>query len=465
MEISGMRINYIYRLFTSHLAVLLATLVLITFSFNLFLPGFMFYLKEQELTRVGLYAIEQNLYPESPRRHMGKGKEKERMNIQVIRRFSTPEERQALRPPGLTLDEGEWNQLNGGQPLKLAHGMNRFGLSVTIVVLPMEKDEALWLSAPITETEATIKQVRLILYGSSLATLGLVILVSWLLAGSLNRRIKTMRHLAQLVADGDFTKRVPVQGNDEISDLARDLNRMAEMLDEAQKEANRYDMARFRFLADISHELKTPLTSIRGLLEALRNHLVQEEERERIYFLMENETLRLIRLVQSVMELEKMRAGKMELKMREFLFYPVLEDIVDQMSILAEDKKLSLILEGDPLTIVYGDEDRLRQVAINLIKNALQFTESGEIRVKTWNEKGGTWLSVADTGVGLTEEQSRDIFERFYKVDASRAKNTGEMGLGLSMVKQIVLSHGGQVKVESQPGKGSNFIVRIPLHK
>lgn len=460
-----MRVKYIYRLFTSHLAVLLVTLVLLTVSFNLFLPNFMFYLKEQELTRVGLYVMEQNLYPESPRRHMGKGREKDRMNIQVIRRSSTSEERQALRPPGLTLDESEWNQLNGGNPLKLKHGMNRFGLSVTVVVLPIQKDEALWLSAPITETEVTIKQARGVLFGTSFVTLGLVILVSWLLAGSLNRRIKTMRYLAQLVADGDFKKRVPVQGNDEISDLAQDLNRMAEMLDKAKQEADRYDLARSRFLADISHELKTPLTSIRGLLEALRNHLVQEEERERIYFLMEKETLRLIRLVQSVMELEKMRAGKMKFKMAEFPFYPVLKDIVEQMNILAEEKNLSLILEGDPETMVYGNEDRLRQVAINLIKNALQFTDQGEIRVKTWNEKDKTWLTVVDTGVGLTEEQSRDIFERFYKVDASRATTTGEMGLGLSMVKQIVQSHGGEVWAESEPGKGSKFILKIPLKK
>ena len=461
----GMRIKYIYRLFTSHLAVLLVTLALITFSFNLFLPDFMFRLKEQELTRVGLYVMEQNLYPESPRRHIGKGKEKERMNIQVIHRNSTLGERLTLRPPGLTLDESEWNQLNGGQPLKLKHGMNRFGLSVTVVVLPMEKDEALWLAAPVTETEETIKEARWVLFGSSLTTLGLVLLLSWLLAEGLNRRIKTMRHLAQQVADGDFTKGVPVQGNDEIADLARDLNRMAEMLEEAKKEADRYDQARSRFLADISHELKTPLTSIRGLLEALRNHLVKGEDRERIYFLMEKETIRLIRLVQSVMELEKMRAGKMELKMEQFPFYPVLEDIVDQMNILAEEKDISLIIGGNPETLVYGNEDRLRQVAINLIKNALQFTNRGEIRITTWNEKGETWLTVADTGVGLTEDQSRDIFERFYKVDSSRATTTGEMGLGLSMVKQIVLSHGGEVRVESEPGKGSKFIIRLPLKK
>lgn len=460
-----MRSKYIYRLFTSHLAVLLVTLSLITLSFNLFLPDFMFRLKEQELTRIGLYVMEQNLYPTNVRAHMGKWKEEHRMNIQVIRRNSTNEEKQTLRPPGLTLDDDEWNQLNEGQPLKLEHGMNRFGLSVTVVVLPMQKDAALWLAAPVTETEATIKQARWILFGSSLATLGLVILVSWLLASGLNRRIKTMRLLAQLVADGDFQQRVPVKGNDEIADLAMDLNRMAEMLELAKKEAERYDQARSRFLADISHELKTPLTSIRGLIEALRNHLVKEEERERIYFLIEKETLRLIRLVQSVMELEKMRAGKMELKMDVFLFYPVLSDIVDQMSILAEEKEIALILEGDPETMVYGNEDRLRQVAINLIKNALQFTDQGEIRVKTWNEVGETWLTVEDTGVGLTEEQSRDIFERFYKVDASRAKTTGEMGLGLSMVKQIVQAHGGEVMVESEPGRGSKFIVRIPLQK
>ncbi|HBI04842.1 MAG TPA: sensor histidine kinase [Paenibacillaceae bacterium] len=343
--------------------------------------------------------------------------------------------------------------------------MNRFGLSVTVVVLPMEKDEALWLAAPVTETEETIKEARWVLFGSSLTTLGLVLLLSWLLAEGLNRRIKTMRHLAQQVADGDFTKGVPVQGNDEIADLARDLNRMAEMLEEAKKEADRYDQARSRFLADISHELKTPLTSIRGLLEALRNHLVKGEDRERIYFLMEKETIRLIRLVQSVMELEKMRAGKMELKMEQFPFYPVLEDIVDQMNILAEEKDISLIIGGNPETLVYGNEDRLRQVAINLIKNALQFTNRGEIRITTWNEKGETWLTVADTGVGLTEDQSRDIFERFYKVDSSRATTTGEMGLGLSMVKQIVLSHGGEVRVESEPGKGSKFIIRLPLKK
>lgn len=460
-----MKSKYMYRLFASHSSVLLVTLILLILSFNLFLPDLMYRLKEQELTRVGTFMIKQNLFPSVGPQHMGQQNMAERINIQVVHRNATPEEKQFLCPTGLTLAEGEWNQLNGGQGITLKQGMNRFGLPVTVVVLPIKQDEALWLAAPVTETEEAIGQARNILLWSSLATLGVVLFISWFLSRGLNRRILTMRRLAQQLANGDYRMRIPSLGKDEIADLALDLNRMADRLETAKEEMGRYDQARSRFLADISHELKTPLTSIRGLVDALRNHFVKEEERERIYFLIEKETLRLIRLVQSVMELEKMRAGKMDSKMGEFLLYPVLEDIVEQMKILAEEKDLSLFLGGDPETIVYGDEDRLRQLAINLIKNALQFTEKGEIQVQTWNVGEKTYLTVTDTGVGLTEQQSRDIFERFYKVDPSRATSTGEMGLGLAMAKQIVLSHGGEIKVESQPGQGAKFIVTIPMKK
>lgn len=464
-----MKIRYFHRLLGSHLTVLLIALLLMFASVNLLLPDLMYRIKVQELIRTGNFLVREELYGGTgnfPGMHSIMHSPEGGLFVKLLSR----DHNGAGRGPGMggpifQLKDEEWERIANGDILAFRHEMLRFGLPLTVVMLPVDRNTALALAAPVTETEATISDVRRMMGGVLIATLGVVFVVSLLLSRGLQRRVHEMRLMTRQIAEGDYRKRVRVKGNDEVAELAEDLNRMADRLERTQAELMRMDGLRSRFLADISHELKTPLTSIRGFIEALRNGLAGSGERERLYFLIEKETLRLIRLVQSVMELERIRSGQIRLQYRTFSLPDLLESVTDQMKILAEEKHLALILAPTGEIQLAADEDRVRQIVINLVKNAIQFTESGEVRVRTWKDETHAYVEVEDTGIGLTQEQQKEIFERFYKADPSRSVSEGEMGLGLTLAHQLAKAHGGDIYVRSEFGAGSVFMLALPLGK
>lgn len=364
---------------------------------------------------------------------------------------------------GWNVTSKEWQQLNEGETLSFQRERRHFQTTMTVVIIPIKTNQALILSMPTTETDQWIKEIRFVLTVVFLLALMIVFLISYLLAKPMQTKIGSLQKATNDIADGKYDIRILISGSDELTDLALDINKMAEQLEKKEAELKRMVVLRSQFLADISHELKTPLTSIRGLVTALRQNIGNKKEQERSLFLIENETLRLIRLVHSVMDLEKIRSGEMELHMKQIELYPFLSDIVEQMEYSIDERKaLFLQLEVPKTLYVEADEDRLKQMMINLIRNAIQFTEKGTITVRGKEENDRMFLSVTDTGIGLTKEQQQDIFERFYKVDPSRTKKEGEVGIGLSVVKQLALAHHGDVQVESKVGEGSCFTIVLP---
>jgi signal transduction histidine kinase len=226
------------------------------------------------------------------------------------------------------------------------------------------------------------------------------------------------------------------------------------------------DKMRRDFVSSISHELRTPVTSIAGFLEALVDGVVQDEaERARYLGIVTDETRRLNRLIDDLFDYARMESGHMSLSMEKIDFSRLLEDVGDQLKPIALSTGISTeLVVTRPLPPVNGDRDRLRQVLLNLLNNAIQFTPAGgEISVGACVEDGFVQTDVSDTGTGIAPGDLPHIFDRFYKAGRRQSGKAGGTGLGLAIAKHIVEAHGGKIWASSRVGKGSTFSFTLPV--
>lgn len=289
------------------------------------------------------------------------------------------------------------------------------------------------------------------------------VILSIIIAHFLTKKIARLRNATDLVAAGNFDVHLDTNGDSELDKLTLDFNSMVQSLRESNEEIKRQEERRRQFFADAAHEMRTPLTTINGLLEGLAYDAIPEESKEKSIELMRNETKRLIRLVNENLDYEKIRSGQIELSKTEFDVVQVLNNIIKQLRNKAEQVGDKFELYTPDKLMVYADYDRLVQIIFNITQNAIQFTENGVIRISAEKGNEETIIRISDNGIGMNEEQLRNIWERYYKADPSR-KNTkyGESGLGLSIVHQLMQLHQGSVTVESKEGKGTTFTLRFP---
>jgi two-component system phosphate regulon sensor histidine kinase PhoR len=242
-----------------------------------------------------------------------------------------------------------------------------------------------------------------------------------------------------------------VKGADEIVIVLHDITSMKEL------ERIKRDL-----VSSVSHELRTPLTSIKGFAETLEEE-VGEEQRHYVEIIRRN-TDRLINIVRDLLLLSQLEETGIGLEIEKVDLQRLAERTARIFEGQARQKGLDLVVEADPgLSPVPADPFKMEQILINLLDNAVKYTDRGEVRVLIHGEGTKVRIEVRDTGIGIPRDKLSKIFERFYVVDKSRSRKTGGTGLGLSIVKHIVLLHGGEIDVESAPGRGSSFIVRLPL--
>jgi two-component system phosphate regulon sensor histidine kinase PhoR len=215
------------------------------------------------------------------------------------------------------------------------------------------------------------------------------------------------------------------------------------------------------FVANLAHELKTPLTAIRGFLETLNGETLSQEGRNHLKIIQRN-TERLVRLVEDLSRLSELEEKGLRLEKERVSLTDIVRAVASAYAKAAKEKSLGLKLEEEPLPEIYADPIQMEQLVLNLVDNAIRYTEKGGVTVSLAKKETGVQLSVSDTGIGIAEEHLARIFERFYVVDKSRSRKTGGTGLGLSIVKHIVLSHQGKIEVKSAPGFGTTFTVWLP---
>ncbi len=339
------------------------------------------------------------------------------------------------------------------------------GRSWLYVAQPLGDGRSLVVSAPrLSLSAVTVGAVLEGLPGPFLAAAGLALMISlilaWLLARWISEPLRKMAAAARQVAAGDFDVRIPLAGPAEAQAVAATFNDMV-------REVNDSHQVQREFVANVSHELKTPLTSIQGFAQAIKDGTAADPaQRQRAAQIIFDESDRLRRLVEALLDLARLEAGQVAFARQPVELGEILKRVADQQGLSAAKAGVSIQRDWPPsLPVLIGDGDRLSQVFINLVDNAIQHSPpGGKILIQADAGAGRVRVSVADQGAGIRPEDQKRIFERFYQVDKARPGGVGRgTGLGLSISREIVSAHGGEIKVDSAPGQGARFSVELPL--
>lgn len=297
-----------------------------------------------------------------------------------------------------------------------------------------------------------LSRALLISIGAAFASL----IMLTILTSSLVRPLEDIASVArQITRADDLSRRVPHSNRtDEIGDLARAFNQTLERLD-------RLFRSQQRFLADVSHELRTPLTSVRGNLDLMKRFGRYDEESMDV---IQDEMERMSRLLGDLLLLARADTGGLPLQIGPVELDNVLFEVYRQVRRI--EKPVSVELTAVDQATILGDEDRLKQLLLNMVDNGLKYTQpGGTVRLSLAKESGWANLIVSDTGVGIPPEDLPHIFDRFYRVDKARSRAQGGSGLGLAIAKWIVQAHGGAIQVDSTVGQGTTFRITLPLHE
>lgn len=296
-----------------------------------------------------------------------------------------------------------------------------------------------------------------ILMWTVLIAAAVVFLLSAVYAYNTTRPLKQMAEAAKRFAKGDFESRGHIKSNDEMGELAAAFNEMADFL--ASSEGMRRN-----FIANVSHELKTPMTTIAGYIDGILDGTVPPEEQKHYLSIISQEIKRLNRLVTSMISLSKIDSGEITVKKAPFVIQDTVFNVL--LGFEQEIEKNDFSIEGldtEQDIIAFGDKDLIHQVIYNLVENAVKFTNhGGYIRFGFSHKNNKVYLYVENSGEGILPEDLRLVFDKFYKADKSRSINKKSMGLGLYIVRSIIHLHSGNITVESEPGKYCRFIFWLP---
>jgi signal transduction histidine kinase len=267
-----------------------------------------------------------------------------------------------------------------------------------------------------------------------------------------------MNRIAHSYAKGDFSRRLQVNSRDEIGQLGESLNQMAEELSGTEE-------MRRSFVANVSHELKAPLASMRGFVQAVLDGSVPQQDQNEYLGIVLDETMRLSGLINDLLDLSKIESGKFPLNITLFDINDFLARILLTFETRIEDKKIDVQVDfSQQYCIVAADSDKISQVFRNLIDNAIKFTpQGGSITISTTAAESRAIIRVTDSGCGIPPEDVPHIFERFYKVEKAHTPGGDGTGLGLSIAKRILEQHNADIWLESKLGQGTTFTVALPL--
>lgn len=364
----------------------------------------------------------------------------------------------------LNLSKDDWDKLEKGENISIRLEQDqKYAFIVIPYVVKGEFSGGIAAVSPLSGIEENLAQLkRNFVIALCFSSLGAVAL-SFIFAKYQVKRINRMRKATHEIAEGNFEIQLEDKGKDEFDELSGDFNRMVTSLKASHEEIERQENRRRQFMADAAHEMRTPLTTINGLLEGLEHDMIPEDKKGKSISLMQNETRRLIRLVNENLDYEKIRSNQIILNKQCFNLKDTLDIIAEQLEQKAADSGDVIKLEVEPTIKVFADYDRFIQIVVNIVQNAIQFTTDGEIVLSASETDEAVTLSIRDTGIGMSEAELKNVWERYYKADPSR-KNTkyGESGLGLAIVQQLMNLHGAEVQVTSEIDQGTTFTLQFP---
>lgn len=316
----------------------------------------------------------------------------------------------------------------------------------------------IFAAAPISTVASLLSMVTKIFLASALLPLLLMFLVIYTMTYRLTKPLKLMSQASRAMAKGDFSKRIPVTSDDEIGELAVAFNMMTNSLSKSEG-------IRKSFVANVSHELKTPMTTISGFITGILDGTIEPDKHSYYLNIVSDEVKRLSRLVESMLSMSKLESGEFNLNPELFDFYKLLCNIVISQEQRIEERKINIVgLDTLPNLSVNIDRDLIHQAIYNLVDNAIKFTpEGGEISFSLSKENKNLVFTIKNSGIGIPKKDLPFIFERFYKVDKSRSAEKNNTGLGLYIVKTIITAHSGSITVASKENEYTAFKIILPL--
>ncbi|SCZ77184.1 Signal transduction histidine kinase [Acidaminobacter hydrogenoformans DSM 2784] len=348
---------------------------------------------------------------------------------------------------------------DSNQVYKLPSGENVMYVGVPI----SDRNEVMGVLLASSSIDELLENVSLMLRRVALLSgLGLLFtgMVAFLFAQVIASPIEKMIQLVRSFSRGDFGVTIKIGANDEIGQLAESFNDMAAKISQV-------DEQRKKFVSNVSHELRTPLTSMKIISETLLHEPSWDEGVYREFLQdIDGEVTRLNHIVESLLYLVDLEREELVLETQITYLNYVVHNVVRRLKPIADQKSIRIEVHERDKIQFYLDQGKIQQCLINLVSNAIKYTpEHGEVVISIYRELGDACVAIMDTGIGIPEKDLTQIFDRFYRVDRARARATGGSGLGLSIARQIVTLHGGDIQVSSTLNKGSTFIVRLPIRQ
>jgi len=340
-------------------------------------------------------------------------------------------------------------------------------IPTTIISTDMKSSEqtqyqggTLILNASTSQINSSLTEIYTISFIPCLVIIAIAFIFLSIISRKIIKPIKNLSNVANSYSIGDFDVRTDIDSNDEIGTLSKSMEYMAD-------ELSKLEQYRKDFISNVSHDFRSPLTSIRGYVQAMSDGTIPPEKQDRYLQIILNETDRLTKLTQGLLDLNTLEMYGTYLKQSDFDFIEIVKPTLNTFEMKCVDKGIAIYLNNHAKhTEVTADKTKIQQVVYNLIDNAIKFTPSGKKIYVTINElKGKLLVSVRDEGIGMDEYTRKRIFTRFYKGDTSRGKDKQGSGLGLAIAKDIIKAHNETIEVRSEEGKGTEFIFTLPLAK
>lgn len=375
--------------------------------------------------------------------------------------LTSPEFNEALMDDDLVNEELIQGVMQGEIVTHQAKPGEFFDTSMLLVGYPVSEGPlaGIFMCRPLPEIEASLMEMYQMSIVSLLFVSVLGLIVTYMTAKYVAFPLMLMNRAAKVIANGNFQERVEIKSNDELGELAASFNHMAASLQE-------HEQVQKDFIANISHDLRSPLTSMQGFLTAMLDGTIPQERQEKYLKIVLEETERLSRMTEGIVELSRAQSSSILLEESDFDINDLIRDNIAVLEPQLNEKEASVrAVFAEQVTLVHGDKDKISRVIQNILNNAVKFSpEKGVIEVETTlKERKKVLISIKDQGPGIDAEDQKYVFDRFFKSDETRNRDKGGSGIGLAIVREFLQAHGETITVKSEEGKGSTFVFSLKL--
>ena len=337
---------------------------------------------------------------------------------------------------------------------------DKFDMYMVFTGVPWKTDKgiegAILLFSPVNHVTDNITRINLVIWLTALFFTVFSTIIIYFNSRRISQPVKEIEKAAISLAAGENAQDLPVNSQDEIGRLSGTFNYMKHKFLETEK-------MRKDFISNVSHDMRTPLTSINGFVEGMLDGLVKPEDNKKYLTIIQSETNRLMRLTSDILQLAKIQSGSIAVSKEKLNAWETVNSVIESVGSLSDEKRINFSLKCDDSAFVMADRDKLKQILINIMGNAVQYSpDDGQISVNIEESDSKIRFAISDNGIGIPADDLPFIFEKFYRVDKSRQSAKGGTGLGLNIAKNLVELHGGSIWASSKPGKGTEIAFELP---